>query len=85
MLRKLQIRLAFWLLRRSIQPPRKRVTKSAQRVLVGDRSDPCHLFTDAVDSTLAQIDTAQATLEELALLWVDQMDILEACRIQNPE
>jgi hypothetical protein len=82
---RLRIKLALWLLRRSIKPPQKRVTKSSQRVLVGDSSDPCHLFMDAVDSTLAQIDTAQATLEELALLWVDQMDSLELCRIQNPE
>jgi len=50
-----------------------------------DNSDPCHLFVDAVDSTLTQIFDLQTQLEELALLWVDQMDTLELCRIQNPE
>jgi hypothetical protein len=84
-LRKLQIRLAFWLLRRSIQPPLKTAAPSPQQGLAMDGSDPCQLFLDAVGSTLQQIFAKQTELEEMALLWVDQMDILEACRQQNPE
>jgi hypothetical protein len=85
MLRKLQIRLAFWLLRRSIRPPAKRAQESTSQDFAMDNSDPCHLFVDAVDSTLTQIFDLQTQLEELALVWVDQMDALELCRIQNPE
>lgn len=82
---KLQIRLAFWLLRRSIPRPLKRETMCQLPGLVMDGSNPCQLFVDAVDSTLSQIDTHQAALEELALSWVDQMDALEACRAEHPE
>ena len=84
-LRKLQIRFAFWLLRRSIpqQPPKACSFPSPD--LVGDGSDPCQLFIDAAASTLVQIEANQTALEELALLWVDQMDALEACRLEHPE
>lgn len=82
---KLQIRFALWLLRRSIPRPVRQACKSQSPNLVTEGPDPCQLFIDAAFSTLTQIDTHQTALEELALLWVDQMDALEACRLEHPE
>ena len=85
MSRREQVKNALSQLRQSIQRPQKPEAKSPSQDSVSFNPDPCHLFVDAVDSTLAQIDTHQAALEDLALLWVDQMDALEACRLENPE
>ena len=82
---KLQIRFAFYMLRRSIPRPLKTVSLCQSAGLTMDGSDPCQLFIDAAESTLTQIDANQTELEELALLWVDQMDALEACRIEHLE
>ena len=82
---KLQIRFALWLLRRSFPRPLKTVSSCRSAGLTMDGSDPCQLFIDAAESTLTQIDANQTALEALALVWVDQMDALEACRIEHPE
>jgi hypothetical protein len=52
---------------------------------VTEGPDLCQLFIDAAFSTLTQIDTHQMALEELALLWVEQMDALADCRAEHPE
>jgi hypothetical protein len=82
---KLQIRFAFWLLRLSIPRPQKRALLCRLQNTVGDGLDPCQLFIDAVESTLTQIESHQLAMEELAPLWVDQMDALADCRAEHPE
>ena len=74
-LSKLRIRLALWLLRSTWNTPRKPVSKSDGIVM--QTSDPCHLFVDAVESTVVQI-------EELVLLLQEQHALFAECRKENP-
>ncbi len=78
------IKFLLWLLKKIIQSLPNEERKSALPNLVGDSSDPCHLYLDAKNATKALIQSLLTQLEDLMLLYAQQTDIYDACRLQHP-
>ena len=84
MLRRLQIKLALWLLRRNF-PTKSQAQKSASQNTVMDYTDPCHLELGAVNESAIDVPEKLAALQAAVELSMERLERLETCRMENPE
>jgi hypothetical protein len=85
MLTRLRIKLALWLLPKSVRIGPNQGSKSRSQNTVMDGSGPCQIFEDAIASTLFQMETAANQYEAMAHLLIEQTDALFLCQQQSSE
>lgn len=82
MLKKWQIKLAMWLLRRSI-PPLSGIKVSRSCDLLGDGNDPCQLQRDAKVESGLQVVATFAAFEAALTLDEERAIALMMCEMEN--
>ena len=83
MLRRLQIKLGLWLLRRSFPKPLE-TQQSVSSNTVMDSSDPCQLFVDAAAGSVIEINQIMDSLQSAMELSFLRAQALYQCRLDNP-
>ena len=80
---KLQIRFAFYMLRRSFPKPLE-TQQSVSSNTVMDSSDPCHLEVDAAAQSVTEINEIMDNLQAAMELSFQRAQLLYQCRLDNP-
>jgi hypothetical protein len=83
MLRRLQIKLGLWLLRRSFLKQSEK-QRSVSSSIVMDGSDPCQLFVDAAAGSVIEINQIMDSLQSAMELSFLRTMALHQCRLENP-